>query len=191
MRKIISKKELEKRKKRNSWIVGIVLVFLMILSTLGYAFTGSESSENGERITYNGINFINQNNFWFAQIENLQFTFSYNPLQVEEQDVILNSLESYYNKPLYIVSEDSSASSEIYNNLNPFVLRMQNACLENETCEEDFPIKNCEDNLIVIRETNFTKIVQKENCVFIEGPLDEIVETTDEFLFQLLNIRQG
>ena len=189
MRKIISKKEQGRKAKRNQWVVGIILVFLMLFSVVGYAFVGRDKEEN-QKVIYNEFEFIEQNGFWFTQIGNFEFVFDYNPDEVIEQNASLKKVNNYQDKPLYLSSENYKASSEIYNNLNRFVLRMQNACTEEQECEGDLPVKTCEDNFIIIKKTNETKLYQNESCVFIEGPEEELVELTDEFLFQILGIRE-
>ena len=190
MRKIISKKELGKKAKRNQFIVGAILVFIMMFSVLGYSFGGRNQEEETEKIVYGELEFVNQNGFWFTQIGDFEFVFSYNPNEVSKQDVELNYVNNYQDKPLYISSEDYKSSSEIYNNLNQFVLRMQNVCTEEQECEGDLPVKTCEDNFIIIKKSNETKLVQNNSCVFIEAPLEELVKITDEFLFQILGIRK-
>ena len=189
MRKIISKKEQERKAKKNQWIVGIILVFIMFFSVVGYAFVGRDKEEN-EKVIYNEFEFVEQNGFWHTQIGNFEFVFSYNPNEIIEQKNELNYVNDYYDKPLYISSEDYKASSEIYNNLNRFVLRMQNACTEEQECEENLPVKTCEDNFIIIKKSNETRLSQEENCVFIEAPEEELPKLTDEFLFQILGIRE-
>ena len=172
MRKIISKQEEARKKKRNQLIVGFALIFIMLLSVLGYSFSGG--NESTTKIKYNGFNFIKQDDFWILNMKNFNFIFKNNPNQVEKINSDLKNLENYYGKPLYIYSENYDAELEIYKNLfyyNQIAQRMQDACLEgNQTdCGETLPVKNCEDNFIIIRERNETKIIQENNCVFIEG----------------------
>jgi hypothetical protein len=193
MRKIISKQEETRKKKRNQLIVGFALIFIMLLSVLGYSFSGG--SESTTKIKYNGFNFIKQEDFWVLNIENFNFIFKNNPNQVEKINSDLKNLENYYGKPLYMYSENYEAELEIYKNLfyyNQIVQRMQDACLEgNQTdCDETLPVKNCEDNFIIIRERNETKIIQENNCVFIEGKQEELTKITDEFLFKILGIEE-
>jgi len=193
MRKIISKQEETRKKKRNQLIVGFALIFIMLLSVLGYSFSGG--SESTTKIKYNGFNFIKQEDFWVLNIENFNFIFKNNPNQVEKINSDLKNLENYYGKPLYMYSENYDAELEIYKNLfyyNQIVQRMQDACLEgNQTdCDETLPVKNCEDNFIIIRERNETKIIQENNCVFIEGKQEELTKITDEFLFKILGIEE-
>lgn len=189
MRKIISKYKESKRKKRNGIIIGLILVGVMLFSVLGYAFRGG-GNDDIKKLNYNDFEFVEQNGFWFTNIENFQFAFKYNPQQVEEIDSELKYLDNYYNKPLYISSENSEAELEIYRNLfyqNQIVQRMQSACLEE--CDENLPVKTCEDNFIIIKENNISEIIQEENCVFIKGREENLTKITDEFLFKILGIR--
>ena len=93
-------------------------------------------------------------------------------------------------EPLYLFSANQEASAEIYNNLYQIVQRMQPACLNEEECDENLPIKTCEDNFIIIEESEEIEIKQENNCVFIRGPQDSLIKITDEFLFKVLGIRQ-
>ena len=193
MRKIISKEEEDKKKKRNQLIVGGGLILIMFLSILGYS-TMKDKKENNEKIIYNGIEFIKESGLWNAKIGDFQFSFRYNPNEAENIDSALNQLDNYRNKPLYIYSEDTDSEIEIYRNLfyyNRIAERVQNACLEEdrEKCEESSPIKTCEDNFIIIRESENTEIKQQDNCVFIEGKKEDLIKLSDSFLFKITGVQ--
>ena len=188
MRKIISKRQIEKKQKRSQIIVGLILVLVMLFSAIGYGFMGGDNSKEN-KINYNGFEFVKQGEFWKARIENIDFIFKYNPNQVNKISSQVNYLDSYFNKPLYILSENAQAEIEINKNLNQIVQRMQYACLNEENCEGNFPIKTCEDNFIIIKEGE-GKIEQEGNCVFITGAQEDLVKLTDEFLFKILKIEQ-
>ena len=100
-----------------------------------------------------------------------------------------NFLNNYAGKPLYISSKDAGATSEIASNLKQIALRMQPACFNESDCGQDIPSKTCEDNFIIIEEKNQTNIIQEENCVFIQGPQENLTQISDEFLFNILGIR--
>jgi hypothetical protein len=191
MRRLNSKHKEAKRQKRNQVIIGSILVFVMFSSVLGYAtlnFSQSgEDTETSNSVNYNNFEFANQNGFWILNKDNTNFIFKNNPHQVPRINSELNGLEGYNGKPLYISSSNVEASSEIRNNLFRYVLRIQEACLENEVCEGNFPVKSCEDNLIVIKE-GAQGITQKNNCVFIQGEEKDLTKLTDEFLFKVLGI---
>ena len=190
MRKIVSKKKKAKKEKRNQAIIGVILIFVLLSSILGYAFQ-NKSDESGNTITYNGFEFTEQGDYWILNEEN--FIFSYNPEEVETVEGNVLELEEYYDNPLYIFSENDKAELEIYYNLyyyNQIVQRIQEGCPEDEICEKDIPTKTCEDNFIIIRESNSSRIYTQDNCVIIEGDQEDLVKLTDEFLFKTLGIRE-
>lgn len=181
MRKISSKYELQKAQKRNQWVIGGVLIFLMLASTLGFAFQGGFGSGNidngGNVITYNGFQFENINGFWVLG----NFVFRYNPGQISDLETSLESLDSYREKPLHIYSESPQAESEIRVNLGQFTGGIENADSENA--------RDCSDNFIIIKEDTISKIEQSSGCVFIHGRNQaELVENADLFLFKIFGI---
>ncbi len=196
-RSILSEKSKKSRKKFYSLLFGILLITILILSIAGYSLRGS-SNQDKKEINYNGYEFIEKEGFWLLNLEesDIQLAFRYNPYEVPRIDGIINNVDNYYNKPLYIQSQNNLATSEIYSNMANIAQRVQNACLNKSEhdiakeieCDEDLPIKNCESNLILIKQGNITNIKQEQNCVFITAPKNQIIKVADEFLFKLLRI---
>ena len=190
MRRLITKEEEEKHKKRNRIAIGIFLAFVMILSTIGFALQsnpGSTSTGSEEKVTYNGITFVYQNGFWTLG----SLVFSYNPNQLPEVSIgTLNSIDSYKAKPLYMSSENDDAKNEIYVNMVNFASRIQEACVEGAECQDTtLPVKSCDENLVIIEESNSTMIRQDRNCVYIQGSKEELVKLADVFLFRTMGIK--
>lgn len=188
-RKILSKKEQKNKDRFNQFLVGIVLIFIMLLSTLGYSLSGS-SKDTEKKIIYQGIEFINQNGFWVTNVGNLKFIFKYNPQEVNSIEGEVKYLNAYLDKPLYFLSENSEASTEIYMNLDQVAQRTQLACLNQEDCKGDLPVKDCSNNFIIIEENNISEIIQNQSCVFIRGPKENLTKIADEFLFKILGIKE-
>lgn len=202
MRRLVPKHEESKRRKRNQLTVGLVLIFLMFFSTVGFAVQiiggggnegnigGENTGEQTQTISYNGFEFREQSGFWILNKDNINFIFRNNPNEVAKVDSIINSLDNYLDKPLYINSESIESESEVQTNLLQFVSEMENACLEGENCGE-LLIRSCEENFIIIKETigdEQAGISQENNCVFIKGEKQDLVKLTDEFLFKLLGV---
>jgi len=82
MRKIVSKEDEDKKRRRNQFVVGGILVLIMVLSTLGFALQGNSGSGNVEKVIYNNFEFVNQNGFWFLASGDTYFVFRNNPRQV-------------------------------------------------------------------------------------------------------------
>jgi len=192
MRAIKSREEKEKAKRRNQAIVGFVLVGIMLFSSLGYSFISSrgENKENNLKIIeYNGIKFEKIGMLWQFENYGQKFLTRYNPKQTENISIDFEvSLEDYNPKLLYFVSENSEAVKELAENLRPFIIRWQYACLEGEACEKDLPAKNCTENLIIIKDTDKTDIHKTDKCIFIEGEYKENIRTADALLFKILGI---
>jgi hypothetical protein len=190
MKKIVSKYKRKKSDRRKQIIVSVILIGILFVSTVGFAFQGSDtSSDEQESIESNGIEFIEQSGYWVAEINQAVFIFRYNPEQIQETNPSLNLLDNYYNKVLYLNSNTSEAELELFANMGQFVTRIQRACLEGEEClYEDVPIKTCEDNFIIIEQAEEKEIIPNQNCVYIRGPEQELTQLTDEFLFNIFNI---
>lgn len=192
MRRIASRHEEGRKRRRNQITIGVILIFVMVIGTLGFALqgfgsgntdTGDDSSVNN--IEYNGFEFVNQNGLWVLG----NFIFKNVPQQVEDIGFVSSTINDYQGKPLYIDSESEEAELEIFINLGNIALRTQRACIEERDCEENLPIKTCTDNFIIIRESNMSNILQQDNCVFIEGASGDLTQLTDQFLFKILGIR--
>jgi len=205
MRKIETKEEIKKRSRKNQIILGIILVAVMFFSVLGYGFQtqGDDNfSGNENKVVYNGLEFIKSGSeYWSISFENFKFTFKNNPNEVEEIVSEIKPLNNYVGKPLYIYSENKEAEYEIYRNLDPIILRRQYACLNGENvsvaedfdlnnCDAEWPIKTCNDNFIIVKESNISEIIQENNCIFINAKKEDLIKVTDEFLFKILGIRQ-
>lgn len=192
MRRIASKHEEDRKRRRNQITIGLILIFVMVISTLGFALQGfgsgntdTEDDSSVNNIEYNGFEFVNQNGLWVLG----NFIFKNVPQQVEDLGFVSSTINDYQGKPLYIDSESEEAELEIFINLGNIALRTQKACIEKMGCEENLPIKTCTDNFIIIRESNISNILQQDNCVFIEGVSGDLTKLTDQFLFKLLGIR--
>lgn len=193
MQKIITQKEKDKVSHRNQLIIGLILILLMVLSTAGYALTGGEREKNNQKkIDYKGVSFIQESEYWSFNLEGYSFITLYNPQETEDiffLDTL--GLQDYSNKPLYFVGK-GEAVYELSRNLNQFVLRMQEACLANENCSVDLPVKDCStDNVIVIKEplkNENNRILKEDNCVYIISSLENQTRYADAFLFKALGL---
>jgi hypothetical protein len=192
MRKIQTEKEREKEKKKNQIIIGAIMIGLLVFSTLGYSFMSSSNNKSGEtKKTEFGIDFFRENGYWKAVIGDKSIIFRNLPSEVSDVDVDISMNISQYNEqPLYFVNP-SLGSSEVLNNIGGYVLRYQEACdlleenSEENLCEGDLPVKNCDNNIIIFREGNKTKVYQNNNCIYIIG---DDIKGADAFLYELLGI---
>lgn len=192
MRSLVNKKN---KDKRNQLILGIFLIIIMVSSTLGYALLGRSEDTGSSKIEYNGIEFKQDNSgYWYSDIQGYEFITQYNPEELENIEFISSlNVNNYQNQPLYFVGDIGQGSSEIIRNLaERFVLRIQEACINNESCEQDLPIKDCStENIIIINEISeeeVENIYQEENCIFINSSSVNQTRYADKFLFNLMRI---
>ena len=188
MKPLKSKSSEGQKKRKNQLIIGAILIFVMFGSVFGVIVGSFGNKEDSSKIIYNNFKFIKQNNFWTLDIGDFKFIFKNNPNEVQEISTNVTYLNNYYNKPLYLFSENQQASYEIVSNLRPIALRIQNACLNQTDCQGDLPLKTCQDNFIIIKKNNESKIIQQDNCVFIQGPQENLTKISDEFLFHILGV---
>lgn len=193
MRKIVSKHEEGRKKKRNQLIIGGVLMAVMLFSIIGYAFenyiTGNTSSSNPS-VTYNNVVFTQQNGYWGANYSGSSLLFSYNPGQVSLNASLASNINDFFNKPLYIYSYDSNAEAEIRNVLYPFTSQIQDACPSGMQCSQgQLPVENCSSNFIIIQGGN-ASVSQQDNCIYISGQGQNLIMSVDAVLFKILGIKQ-
>ncbi len=193
IKRIISKSEHEKKRKRNSMIIGIILIIVMFGSVFGIVISSLGGDSQGKKkIKYNEYEFSNENGFWKTSINGLEFIFQYSPAQTKNITSPLKKVNNYYNMPLYTYSEDANSETEIYRNFQQIASRMQRACFSAENCTGDFPIKTCSDNFIIIEvseQLEEEEITQIENCVYIKGEKEKLLELTDSFLYNIFGIK--
>ncbi|MFH1359362.1 MAG: hypothetical protein ABIH37_05730 [archaeon] len=194
MRKISTRKDEIKKQKRNTLIISIILIVVISASVFGIVANSFGSSEEPKEVNYQGYSFFSSGNYWILKQGDFQFVFLNNPNELENltfESNNLNLLPSYAQKVLYIYSEEPTASYQVYQNLDMFTERIQQACLEQdqEDCPENNPIKTCTDNFVIIKESNLSKILQQENCVFIEGKKEDLIKLTDIFLLKIFGIK--
>lgn len=197
----MSNADRDKESKRNQILVGVVLILLMLFSTVGFAFSFGISGNVVEEIEYNGIDFAQDpnNGYWTFEVNGKQFYTVYNPEEVAEINFVNpKTVGNYANKPLYFVGEAGDSFSELYRTLSEYVLRVGGACLD-DTCEEDYPLKSCGvDNVVIIEEifpnedgefVGEEEIVTDANCVYIKAKPQNLVRYVDAYLFSLLGIK--
>tara|TARA_Y100000310_G_scaffold76463_1_gene72951 strand:+ start:4717 stop:5316 length:600 start_codon:yes stop_codon:yes gene_type:complete len=199
MRRIETLQTRESRDKRNRTAIGVVLIVLMVSSTVGFIFAfhggglpGSNSDEIDYDFEYNDIGFFRSGSKLVFQVGNGVFETSLEPSEIEsvEFNVFVNA-EDFFNRPLYFVFDQrEEVVEELERNLGSLALRYDDACLEDRECsDEEFVVKSCEDNVIVISESEEIKTYKEGNCIFLEGPKDMQMILADKLIYRALGIQ--
>lgn len=199
MRRIETIKTRERKDKKNRMTIGIILIILMVSSTVGFIFAfrgGNVDEGSGDEIepdfSYNGFDFFRVGNNIRFQTLNWVFDTSLEPSETEKInfDFLINA-QDFFNKPLYLVyDEKTPAIDELEGNFKGISLRINNACLEGKEClNENVVTKTCEDNVIIISESEEIKTYKESNCIFLEGPKDQQLLLVDKLIYKTLGIQ--
>jgi hypothetical protein len=182
MRTIQTEEQRDKKRKRNTQIMGLILAVLMLGSTLGYAFSMFFSSRAPEPIPFNNTSQPNQpliitrNGLSFALQSTMQ-DISVIPVNISRD------VSDYAGATLFIASEDPAATQELGGVLTNYAGRLQEACY-GPCASEDLPEKTCADHIIVVRSHVAQSVSQQENCIFIDGD----IKAVDAFLYNLFRL---
>ncbi len=174
-----------KATKRNQLIMGVVLILIMVFSTVGFAFSFGISGNAIEEQEYGGVKFVRDVNsgFWVFNINGVDYYTIYNPDEVSDIKFINNKRAgNYANRPLYFIGDPGDGFGELYRTLNNFATRVGGACL-NEDCEEDYPIKECDvDNIVIIETIEKSKVSKMDFEAFSSGKEDESKSPMEDVL---------
>lgn len=185
MRKIQTVEVQARKARMKKIIVGVVLISLMVVSTLGYSLIQGGSEGDNSKVNENGLEFYRQNGIWMTSINGEIFGFQYLPSEISNISIEGSyELDMYANKLLYYTSPNEGVR-EILGNLGRYVLRYQGACLNESSCEGDLPTKDCFSNILILEEGNETKVYNNASCVYLVG---DSVRAADAFLYKVLKV---
>jgi hypothetical protein len=178
IRKLESREESEKRQRRNTLVISIILIAILVFSTAGYfSLSSKEEKKEGESAVQE------MGNEWVMKYGEQILKFSSPPEAAKNTSIMIAStLENYYEKSFYIVSESDAAYYEIAYNLGRVAGRIQPACYGK--CERNLPEKNCSETLIIYNQSGQNRVYQDNNCVFIEGSMSAV----DAFLYRIFGV---
>jgi len=155
MKNIINSVDKERVARRNKLIFGLFLIFIMLFSTIGFAFSFRTTGNVVEDLEYNGVEFLRDQStgYWTFDLNGNQYFAVYSPQELENISLAnTKTINDYANKPVYFVGEAGDGFAEIYRVLTNYVSRVGGACLD-QNCSEDYPLKDCStDNVIIIEE---------------------------------------
>ncbi len=137
MRKIKTMADVERVRKRNNIILGVVMIALLVGSSLGYSLMSADGSEE-DVVSEDGFDFVRDGGLWKLVLDGHDsgepaiggdiFEFQYLPSEVEDVDVNLSiELGMYFGQPLYFINPGEGAG-EILRNIGGYILRYQEAC---------------------------------------------------------------
>jgi hypothetical protein len=161
------------------------MVLLLVVAPVGYSLFSRDDGGSGDAVSEFGVDFVRSGGLWKTELGGGVFGFQYLPSEVVNVSVSgIYDFEGYVNEILYFVDANEGAS-EVLNNFGGYILRYQDACVDNSSCVGDFPLKGCDSNLIIFEEGNESMVWRNESCVYIVG---DGVRGADAFLYKTLKI---
>lgn len=205
IKKIETRESKEKKQRIRNTIIGIVIVALMILSTLGYVIMdrGNGGTGNQGNMSYNGFAFKQTQNGWQTTVQGSNIITMYLPQEILDSNGTGNpSTYNFAGKIVYIdvsSEQEAYASYDLLRNLDLIAQRAQFACSqENENssfCQDkNLPIESCDSldsssRLINIKTTNSSATYSSNNgCWTIEGQDSSLIKASDNFIFKLFGV---
>ncbi len=175
------KAEIEKKRKIKTTILSIIMLMILILSTIGYAFfTADRTPKQNTKEPNQDQNSKNPVGKISFEYQGIQLDLLSSVEEISNIPIIINSTPvDYTGKVLYLDIKNDGILKEISTNLGKFTSRIQRACYGK--CGENLPEKTCKDSIIVWNQSTENKVYQKEKCIFIEGD----VTAADAFIYKL------
>ena len=176
--------DIERSRKRKNILIGVVMILLLVVAPIGYSlFTRDVEEDNS--VNELGVDFVRDGGLWKVVFGEDVFGFQYLPSEVGDIPVSgVYDFGEYVGEVLYFVDANEGAS-EVLNNLGRYILRYQEACLDNSSCVGNLPMKDCYSNLIIFETGNDTVVWKNESCVYIVG---DGVRGADAFLYKAIKI---
>ncbi len=177
------KKSIFRRKELYTYLIGIFIIMLMVLSVVNL------NSDEEEQIEYGELTFVPTNSGYLAYDGDDPIVVLSNPeelkeLEVEGMDV--SSLDSLSKVYISLNPEDSyqNAVYDFYNNMELTTWTTE-ACYEDSEACATLPIKTCEDTtsdigVVIFREDNETVLSFEDNCLTIQGK--DLLKVTDKLI---------
>ncbi len=202
IKRIVTRDEKDRKRKRNYLIMGIVMVLLMIISPAAYGLFYNNDSSNGNTqdnniVNYNNVKFTKDSNgYWQFSAGGGNFLTRYNPEELNKtKSSLMLTLSSYKDQVLsFEWNETQDGVFEIRRNFegNAIPKRVVPRVCLTQNCSLDIPTKSCsEDKVISFRvpvEGEKERIYKEDNCVFIIVNETNQVKFADAFLFNIIGI---
>ena len=164
IRKIEPREESERKRKRNTLYLSIVMIAILVFSTAGYFSLQNEDSGTGTNEKVQNVG-----DSWVFSYGDQTFRLTNAPEDGQNVSILsFVSLDKYSGKTVYVSSEGDAVFYEIYSSLGVYTERMQQACYGK--CSKNLPEKDCNETMIVIRDLNETESLKTgSGKVYEEG----------------------
>ena len=180
--------------KKSKLLLVIFIIFIMITSVIGYfSFDNQNQANNINIIDYNGFKFQpTEEGRWTVNKNNINFIFDKLPNELEDINlpnfqITQDKVYLLYNASNFIPNNDYSVG-KLYYTLQNLGIRPVFACINEEDCPAQLPIKNCEDEAFYFKLDNTTNIYKDNKCLVIQGNNIGMSTIVDKINLRLLGV---
>ena len=167
----------------------------MVTSAIGFFSYKDQNQDNTNpnTVNYNGFEFQpTQDGRWSFTKNNVNFIFDNSPSTLN--DISLPNFQITQDK-VYLLHNASNLNpsndysiSKLYYTLQNLGIRPVIACINEENCPSQYPIKNCTEEAFYFILNNNTKVYNNDKCLVIQGDKVNINKIVDKVDLKLLGI---
>lgn len=173
-------------------IITLFIAFIMITSVIGFIWSSDSSGDNFEVLEYNNQQFKIANGKYLLDINGNEYVFDNSPYELNDFDFEQFNLESdkYY---ILFNPEEKDLNTEysmqkLYLVLRSLNVNVQLACSKEEGCDNNLPVKNCDEYSFYLNNGDSTKVYKDNKCVVIQGNNQGISKAVDKINLMLLKV---
>jgi len=173
-------------------IFALFIAFIMITSVIGFIWSSDSSENNFEVLEYKGHQFKNINGKYLLELNGNEYVFDNSPYGLNGFDFEQFSLESnkYYIlfNPVEKDLNMEYSMQKLYLVLRSLNINVQLACSKEEGCDNNLPVKSCEEYSFYMNKGDNIKVHKDNKCVVIQGDNQGISRAVDKINLMLLKV---
>ena len=173
------------------WAVFILVI--MVSSVIGFMYQPENTNEvNDGSVNYNGFKFINNNGYWVLEKDGQSYYFTNLPddvKSIEIPQISINNQKQYF---LYDYKDLQNnlgiVSGKLRLVLNNKGVTVVDACIKEENCPNDWPVKDCTNDGFYFKIRNQSRVYKDDKCYVLEGSLTDINKEVDKINYIILGV---
>ncbi len=179
--------------KKSQLFLAIFIILIIISSVLGFVSNSNNTPNTNNDINYNGAKFTQDTQGKYqVNVNNNVFIFDYLPndlSDIELPDFTLN--QNKYYLIFNTTEKDDSITYDLNSlgyTLNLLGIKPILACVDEQDCDVNLPIKDCSNDAFYIKKSNINKVYLQDKCVIIEGDNTGLIKSINKINLKLIGI---
>ena len=182
---------MDKKNVKILWAVFILVI--MVSSVIGFMYQPDETNEiNDGSVSYNGFKFVNNNDLWILEKDGQSYYFTNLPEDVkgiEIPQILIQNQKQYFMYDYKDLQNNLGVISEkLRLVLSGKGVTVVNACIKEEDCPADWPIKDCSNDGFYFKISNESKVYKENKCYVLQGSLSDINKEVDKINYIIFGV---